>query len=329
MRHTDSTPRAYDAGFIGLGDLGGAIARRMLDHGVRLTVFDPDPEAVRLTASRGAIPVAASRAVGATCKIVFLCLPGPDVLREVGLGRDGLVHGMSAGGIVIEMSTNGPDAVREVGAVLAERGIRMIDAAVGKGPWAAEQGDLTLMLGGDEETLDEVDHLLQVVASRLYRCGPLGAGQIVKLVNNLASCTNLAVAVEAIALAQRCGADLSVVREVLPQTAADSWHLRHTVIDKALSRRDFDPVFKLKLARKDLGLALNMAERVGLAAGCARGALEWYDRGMAAGLGDRDQCAIMLTLGDNDRTSAQASGESDGEATDASPVGGGPGGRGR
>jgi 3-hydroxyisobutyrate dehydrogenase-like beta-hydroxyacid dehydrogenase len=292
-----------NVGFIGLGDLGGAIARRMLDRGVRLTVFDPDPETLRRIVPKGATAGKNPRTLGAASEVVFLCLPHPDVLREVALGRQGLVRGMADGAIVVDMSTSGPDAVREVGSALEARGIRMIDAAVGKGPWATEKGDLTLMLGGDEKTCGEVGDLLRLVASRLYHCGPLGAGQVVKLVNNLASCANLAVAVEAVSLARSCGADLSVVTEVLPQTAADSWHLRHTVIEKALRRGDFDPIFKLGLARKDLRLAIALAEGSGAPANCARGALDWYDRGLEAGLGDRDQCAIMLTAGGLDAAS--------------------------
>ncbi|HET6520957.1 MAG TPA: NAD-binding protein [Geminicoccaceae bacterium] len=133
-----------------------------------------------------------------------------------------------------------------------------------------------------------------MVGSELCYCGPLGAGQAVKVANNLASCANLAVAAEAYALAAKGGADLEVLTRVMPKTAADSWHLRNTVIAKVVQRGDLSPVFKLKLARKDLQLAVAMAERLGLSATCAQGALDWYDRGHEAGSDDLDQSAIML-----------------------------------
>ena len=182
-----------------------------------------------------------------------------------------------------------------VGARLAEKGIRMVEGPIGKGPWAAERGELTIMMGGDRETLREVEFLFRLIGNEIYYCGPLGAGQVVKVANNLASCANLAVAAEAYALAAAGGADLEVVTKVMPQTAADSWQLRNAVIDRAHGKGDFAPVFKLKLARKDLQLAAAMLQGLGLPSACAEGALAWYDEGHDAGYDDLDQSAVMLT----------------------------------
>jgi 3-hydroxyisobutyrate dehydrogenase-like beta-hydroxyacid dehydrogenase len=171
----------------------------------------------------------------------------------------------------------------------------MVEGPIGKGPWAAERGDLTIMMGGDRETLREVEFLFRLIGSELYYCGPLGAGQVVKVANDLASCANLAVAAEAYALAAAGGADLDVVTKVMPQTAADSWQLRNAVVDRAYGKGDFSPVFKLKLARKDLQLAAASLQSLGLPSACAKGALAWYDRGHDAGHDYLDQNAIMLT----------------------------------
>ena len=281
-------------GWIGLGDLGGAMARRIQSQGVRLTVYDLDPAAVRRLTDLGATAAGSISELAEASDIVMLSLPHPTVLYDVCLGVGGLIGALAPGSIVCDTSTNGRDAVVEVGAKLAEKGIRMVEGPIGKGPWAAERGELTIMMGGDRETLAEVEFLFRIVGSDLYHCGPLGAGQVVKVANNLASCANLAVAAEAYALAAKGGADLDVVAKVMPLTAADSWHLRNTVIAKILQRHDFSPVFKLKLARKDLQLAVAMAESLGLPSACARGALDWYDRGHEAGNDDLDQSAIML-----------------------------------
>jgi 3-hydroxyisobutyrate dehydrogenase-like beta-hydroxyacid dehydrogenase len=282
-------------GWIGLGDLGGAMARRIQTQGVRLTVYDIDPQALRRLIDLGALAAASIGELAQRSDIVMLSLPHPDVLREVALGEGGLIHALAAGSIVCDTSTNGRAAVVEVGGRLATKGIRMVEAPIGKGPWAAEKGDLTIMMGGDPATLGEIEFLLEIIGSELHYCGPLGAGQVVKVANNLASCANLAVAAEAYALAAAGGADLAVLTRIMPKTAADSWQLRNAVIGRVIERHDFAPVFKLKLARKDLQLAVAMAESLGLPGSCARGALDWYDQGSAAGHDDLDQSAIMLT----------------------------------
>lgn len=287
--------RWRSVGFVGLGDLGGAIARRMLDCGVSLTVFDPDKGALDRTTCRGGRGVQSPQAVAAVCDLVMCCLPHPRILKEVVLGENGLIHGLRPGCVVMDLSTSGPETVLEVGEALAAKGVSMIEGAVGKGPWAAEKGDLTIMLGGDQTICCEIEGLIRLVGSNIYYCGPLGAGQTVKLINNLVSCANLAVAIEAITLAIKSGVDLDLVMEILPQTAADSWHLRNTVINKLLENADFTPIFKLKLAQKDLQLAIDMAEKLDAPHTCARGALEWFNQGAESGMGNLDQGAILLT----------------------------------
>ena len=282
-------------GWIGLGDLGGAMARRIQSQGVSLAVYDIDAQAVRRLTEIGAQAAGSIRELAERSDIVMLSLPHPTVLEEVVLGVDGLVHALAPGSIVCDTSTNGRDAVVQAGARLAEKGIRMVEGPIGKGPWAAERGELTIMMGGDRETLREIEFLFRLIGNELYYCGPLGAGQVVKVANNLASCANLAVAAEAYALAAAGGADLDVVTRVMPQTAADSWQLRNGVIDRAHRRGDFAPVFKLKLARKDLQLAAAMLRTLGLPSACAEGALAWYDQGHGAGYDDLDQSAVLLT----------------------------------
>ena len=280
-------------GFIGLGAMGAPMARRILEHGVKLRVSDVDGAAVQGLVDAGAGAAATPAELGASSDIVVVSLPHPTVLHEVALGGDGLIHGLAAGGVVIDMSTDSPEVVRRVGKALAKNGVQMVDAPVGKGPWAAEKGDLTILMGGEKEVCRAVEWLLGMMGSELHYCGPLGSGQIIKLANNLASCANMAVVAEAYALAKRGGADLGVLTEVMPRTAADSWQLRHTLIEKVLEG-DFSPMFKLKLAQKDMRLIVEMAEALEAPSDCARAALEWYDRGAAAGHGELDWGAVIL-----------------------------------
>ncbi len=279
-------------GLIGIGTMGGPMARQILKKHGALTVFDTDQAAAQALA---AASVAGSpREVGAASDVVITMLPHPDVLDEVVLGEQGLIHGLAPGATVIDMSTSGMAAVQRLGAALAERGIKMVDAPVGKGPWAAEKGELTILMAGEEADCRAVEWLLSMVGSTLYYCGPLGAGQAVKLANNLVACGNMALLAEAYKMAAEGGARLDVLCEMMPFTSADSWQLRQTLNGK-VRKGDFAPMFKLKLAAKDMRLIVEMAERLGTPIACGRAVLDWYDQGMEADLGELDWGAIMLT----------------------------------
>lgn len=279
-------------GLIGIGTMGGPMAGQILQKHGALTVFDADPTAAQALA---AASVAGSpREVGAASDVVITMLPHPDVLSDVVLGEQGLIHGLAAGATVIDMSTSGMAAVQALGAALGERGIKMVDAPVGKGPWAAEKGELTILMAGDEADCRAVEWLLSMVGSTVYYCGPLGAGQAVKLANNLVACGNMALLAEAYKMAAEGGAKLDVLCEMMPFTSADSWQLRQTLNGK-VRKGDFAPMFKLKLAAKDMRLIVEMAERLGTPIACGRAVLDWYDQGMQADLGELDWGAIMLT----------------------------------
>lgn len=282
------------AGLIGLGTMGAPMARQILAKHGALTVYDSDAGALAALARAGARPAGSPREVGEQADAVITMLPHPDVLREVVLGADGLIHGLQPGATVIDMSTSGLDAVQSIGRALAEKGIRMVDAPVGKGPWAAEKGELTVLMAGEEADCRAVEWLLKMVGSTLYYCGPLGAGQVVKLANNLVACGNMAVLAEAYKMAAEGGARLDVLCEMMPNTSADSWQLRHTLNGK-LRKGDLSPMFKLKLAHKDMRLIVEMAERLGTPIACGRAVLDWYEQGVAAGHGELDWGAIMLT----------------------------------
>lgn len=286
-------PDEMRVGFVGLGIMGTPMATKLIDHGVTLGVFDVDAAASESLVAKGADPHTSPNELAANSDIVICMLPHPDVFLEVALGDDGLIHGMEPGGIVIDMATDGPQPVKTVGAALEGQGIHLIDAPVGKGPRAAELGDLMILMGGNEEICRSLEWLLSMMGSKIFYCGPLGAGQVTKLANNLASNSYVAILAEAYALASRGGARLDALMDVMTQTDADSAPLRNTVIKKALNH-DFSPVFKVKLARKDVGLAVETAESLGSRAPCARGALDWLIEAVEAGHGELDQGAVLL-----------------------------------
>ena len=280
-------------GFIGLGLMGGGMAMNILKKHGQLNVCDLDERALAPLLEAGAVRMDSPRALGAASDIVLTSLPDPAISKRVVLGAEGLIEGLAAESTVIGMSTDGIETVREIQAALAARHIRFVDCPVGKGPTAAVAGELQLFAAGDRETCDSLRWLLSMIGSKIDYCGPIGAGQAIKLANNLLSCGYGALISEAYAMAKKAGADLNIFCEALPQTAANSWPLQNVFVAKAF-KGDFTPYFRLSAAHKDYKLVIAMADALGTPSHAARAVLDYYTAAAAAGHGDRDFGAIAL-----------------------------------
>ena len=289
---TAMTPQAR-IGFIGLGLMGGGMAMNILKKHGQLNVCDLDERALAPLLEAGAVRMDSPRALGEASDIVLTSLPDPAISKRVVLGAEGLIEGMAAESTVIGMSTDGIETVREIQAALAARHIRFVDCPVGKGPTAAVAGELQLFAAGDRETCDSLRWLLSMIGSKIDYCGPIGAGQAIKLANNLLSCGYGALISEAYAMAKKAGADLNIFCEALPQTAANSWPLQNVFVAKAF-KGDFTPYFRLSAAHKDYKLVIAMADALGTPSHAARAVLDYYTAAAAAGHGDRDFGAIAL-----------------------------------
>ncbi len=280
-------------GFIGLGLMGGGMAMNILKKHGQLNVCDLDERALAPLLEAGAVRMDSPRALGGASDIVLTSLPDPAVSKRVVLGAEGLIEGLAAGSTVIGMSTDGIETVREIQVALAARQIRFVDCPVGKGPTAAVAGELQLFAAGDRETCDSLRWLLSMIGSKIDYCGPIGAGQAIKLANNLLSCGYGALISEAYAMAKKAGADLNIFCEALPQTAANSWPLQNVFVAKAF-KGDFTPYFRLSAAHKDYKLVIAMADALGTPSHAARAVLDYYTAAADAGHGDRDFGAIAL-----------------------------------
>jgi 3-hydroxyisobutyrate dehydrogenase-like beta-hydroxyacid dehydrogenase len=280
-------------GFIGLGLMGGGMAMNILKKHGQLNVCDLDERALAPLLEAGAVRMDSPRALGAASDIVLTSLPDPAISKRVVLGAEGLIEGLAAESTVIGMSTDGIETVREIQAALAARHIRFVDCPVGKGPTAAVAGELQLFAAGDRETCDSLRWLLSMIGSKIDYCGPIGAGQAIKLANNLLSCGYGALISEAYAMAKKAGADLNIFCEALPQTAANSWPLQNVFVAKAF-KGDFTPYFRLSAAHKDYKLVIAMADALGTPSHAARAVLDYYTAAANAGHGDRDFGAIAL-----------------------------------
>ena len=214
---------------------------------------------------------------------------GPDVEAAV-FGANGLAEGLAPHALYINMSTILPDATLSVGSGLRARGLRMLDAPVGRPTKNAEDGTLLIMVGGEPDDLDRARPVLEQIGNTIVHCGPLGAGSAMKIVNNFMALTLQAVTAEALNLAQAAGLDLDTAMSVLRQTAAgkgflDTW-------PETVLRGNLEPGFMLDLAHKDQGLALELASRRGVPVLLGAAARQWGTIGRSQGRGRQDSACV-------------------------------------
>jgi 4-hydroxybutyrate dehydrogenase / sulfolactaldehyde 3-reductase len=279
-------------GFIGLGTMGAPMARNLLKGGHRLIVSDVQPASVAKLTALGASTATTPREVAAGSEVVITMLPDAPDVERVALGPDGIVAGLRAGSVYIDMSTIDPGTTRKVGAAVAAKGAAMIDSPVGKTADAAVAGTLTLMVGGPEGIVARCRPLLDCMGTDFFHCGELGAGQTMKLINNLLATAVSEASIEALVAGAKSGLALDVMTRVLRTKMA--WN---NALAIALPKRplagDFSPGFMMKLAQKDCRLALRMVEGLGVTAPVGRAALASVDEAVERGLQDHDVGALL------------------------------------
>jgi 4-hydroxybutyrate dehydrogenase/sulfolactaldehyde 3-reductase len=279
-------------GFIGLGTMGGPMAQNVLRKGHRLVVADVHPGAVATLTALGATAAATPKDVAAVSEIVITMLPDAPDVQRVALGADGIVAGIRAGSIYIDMSTIDPATTRTVGAAIAAKGAAMIDSPVGKTADAAVSGTLTLMVGGDAQVVARCRPVLDCMGTDFFHCGALGAGQTMKLLNNLLATAVSEASIEALVAGTKSGLALDMMMSVLRTTMA--WN---NALAIALPKRplagDFQPGFMMKLAHKDCRLALQMVEALGVSAPVGHAAFASLAEGLQKGLQDHDVGALL------------------------------------
>ena len=250
-------------GFIGLGIMGRPMAKNLLKAGFQVVAYNRSPGPRAELAEAGATIAGSPReAASGADAVITIVNDSPDV-EQVILGPDGVAEGAAPGTVVVDMSTISPEVTRRIGATLAERGVRMLDAPVSGGDTGAIAGTLSIMVGGEAADVARAMPLFEAMGKRIVHCGPLGAGQTVKLCNQIVvTLVNLSVC-EALVFAQRNGVDPAKMIEAVGAGAGASWQLSN--LGPRMLRRDFAPGFKVKLQRKDLRLALGNAGQQNMA----------------------------------------------------------------
>jgi 3-hydroxyisobutyrate dehydrogenase len=244
-------------GFIGLGIMGGPMAANLLAAGYELTVWNRTAAKTEPLAAAGARVAGSPAEVAAASEVTFTCVTASADVEAVVLGPGGVIEGATPGSIVVDCSTIAPATARKVHARLAERGVAMLDAPVSGGDVGAKAGTLAIMVGGDAETFERALPVLRAIGKTIVHVGPPGAGQVVKLCNQVAGGLNLLAMAEAISLCRRSGVDPAKMLEVVSAGAAGSWMLQH--LGPRAVAGDFAPGFMVDLMQKDLGLVLEAA----------------------------------------------------------------------
>jgi len=280
-------------GFIGLGVMGGPMAANIVKAGHQLTVYDRSPQAVEALVKLGARGASCGREVGAASDFVVTMLPEPQHVEQAVLGPDGVVEGLPKGGIVIEMSTIDPGTSRRVGDVLRARGMELVDSPVGKTSEHAVTGTLTLMVGGNQAAIDKAMPVLKCMGTDTYFCGGPGTGHAMKMTNNLLATTIMCANTEALAIGAKCGLTLETMVEVMKTTMGWNQQLAVALPKKAFLGDD-SPGFMVKLAAKDVRLAVAAARQQGFEPLVGNGALATLDRAAQLGRADRDTAALLF-----------------------------------
>ena len=265
-----------DCGFIGLGRMGGAMARRLIDAGHQLIVHDPSAAAAAALAALGARVAPSARAVADAAPIVFLSLPNPQIVAEVVLGAQGIRSGKRLE-VCVDLSTSGPDTALKLAAGLAERSIASLEAPVSGGIKGAREGTLSLMVAGPQATWEQLQPLLKVFGKPFFMGVNPGAGQTMKLVNNLLGACAIAITAEGMTLGAKAGLDPARMIEVLNVSSGrssatqDKW-------PRSVLPRTFDFGFASGLCLKDVRLCLDAAESLGVPLGVGSSVRDLLER---------------------------------------------------
>ncbi|WP_277034523.1 2-hydroxy-3-oxopropionate reductase [Caballeronia mineralivorans] len=249
------------AGFIGLGIMGKPMAENLVKNGVALAAFTRSGVPAELTQA-GAVACDSPAAVAAQADVVFIMVPDTPDVERVLFGENGVVASLRKGQVVVDMSSISPIATREFAAKVRERGADYLDAPVSGGEVGAKAASLTIMVGGSQATFDNVKPLFDMMGKNISLIGEVGAGQVCKLANQVIVAATIEAVGEALLLASKAGVDAEKVRTALMGGFASSRILE--VHGERMTKRTFNPGFRIELHQKDLNLALSTAQSLGV-----------------------------------------------------------------
>jgi 3-hydroxyisobutyrate dehydrogenase len=248
-------------GYIGLGNMGGAIVDRLLLQ-IPLQVYDLNKAAVRRKVKAGGTAAASPAALARKCDVIMMCLPTSAEVREVIYGKNGLAQGMKPGTLLIDMTTGNPVATREMAAALKKNKIDMIDAPVSGGVGGAKAGTLAIMVGAPKTLYRRAEKVLKIISPVLFHAGGVGAGQAVKIVNNAIGAGQRLITMECVALGVKAGLDPRTALDIVSKSTGNNNFVQRGFPNNVLKRGNLAANFSIGLMHKDLTLATELGRNL-------------------------------------------------------------------
>jgi len=283
-------------GIIGTGRMGKPMAKNILKAGYSLTIYARHPEKVKDLESEGAKLVSSPADVGAMSECIVLSLPFDPEVEEVVSGGKGILVGASPGTLILDTTTGTPKAAIEIGARVAKKGVRYLDAPISGGVKGAIEGKLTFIVGGEDSNVKKAMSLMKKLGSNVFQVGPVGAGRAVKALNQIISALNTLTLCETVVLGKRLGIPPQTFFEVLSKCAANSYHLQ-TKLPQFIIPGKFDDGHSIEMMIKDLEIALQVAKEQNISMMLAGLGVQMYRAGASAGYAKKDISVMVNFLG--------------------------------
>ncbi len=281
-------------GFIGLGTMGGSMAYNTIQGGHDLVVHDIRRESATRHLEAGATWADSPREVAEASDIVFTSLPGPTEVEAVFLGEDGILQGMSAGKVYFDLSTSTPNLIRRLHDIASGQGVEGLDAPVSGGPRGAESRNLAIWVGGDKDVFDRCRPALDAIGDKAYYVGPIGCGAVAKLVHNCAGYVIQTALAEVFTMGVKAGVEPLALWQAVRRGAQGRRGTFEGLAEHLLPGKFDPPDFALRLARKDVDLAVGVGREYDVPMRLANLALQEMTEAMNRGWGDRDSRVAML-----------------------------------
>ena len=285
---------AVTVGFIGVGNMGNPMAGNVLKASFPMTVFDLNPKAMENLIAAGAKRAGSPQEVVDNAEIVLTSLPASPDVEAIYLEPGGLVERAKRGTILIDLSSVLPSTPRKIEPRAKARGVHFLEAPVSGGVSGARAATLAIMVGGEAEPLERAKPVLRAIGPNIFHVGPVGAGNIVKAINNMMACVNGLAMMEGLAVGVKAGLDPMIVYEVVKASSGGSKALER--IPRALIPRDFEPGFKVALMNKDLETFNTIAKDLHVPVSFANVAQRYEQMALAAGLGEQDTSVVMTII---------------------------------
>lgn len=283
-------------GLIGLGVMGRPMGKNLLNAGYELVVHDINREPVKELVGLGAKEAFSSKEVAAQSDVIITMLPDSLDVELVALGPDGIMEGIRPGSIYVDMSTISPTVAMKTAEAGAKKGVKVLDAPVSGGDVGAQEGSLSIMVGGDEETFNEVLPIFQVLGKNIVLCGRNGAGQTVKACNQILVAITIEGVAEALVLGAKAGVDPAKIVQVLSGGLARCGILENR--GERIVKRDFEPGFRCRLHYKDLRIAVAAGQTYEVALPVTSLVHEMFKYTTLSGRGDLDHSALITFVED-------------------------------